>query len=162
MSVTFFIEGNTTGQWRAECHESGTVWVDWSPGLLKLKAASHRTKCEECSAYGIHPYPVLDVSDELDVNLANQNARMVLDRLGLSEGGELCGTVPADVFLGAVMLAMSSDRDDSGIPAYDISGGYGPRMIDCGLPAGYFTQTFERLHNLATEAVRLGRNVVFS
>jgi hypothetical protein len=62
-----------------------------------------------------------------------------------------------------VLLALAEDRDDSGGAAADLTAGRpGATFIDCGLPAGYFAQTFDRLHALADEAVRLGRDVVWA
>jgi hypothetical protein len=62
------------------------------------------------------------------------------------------------------MLAMASDRDDTGVRPLTTGGpGTGkPTWVDCGLPAGYFANRFGALHALASEAVRLGRPVVWS
>ena len=65
-----------------------------------------------------------------------------------------------------MLLALATDRDDSGVP-YAIVGGAevgqsGATVIDCGRSVGYFADRFGALHALALEAVRLGRGVVWS
>lgn len=171
MSVTFSIESVATGAFQITCYDEnvGSVVVgkaDSYDGIL-VEMGLHKMVCEECAHYGCYPESVSDVSDDLDVNVANTNARLLLVALGIDdEDGDLCGTVEAEQFLGAVLLAMASDRDDSGVASAVIGGAEvgqsGATMIDCGLPAGYFADRFASLHALAAEAVRLGRPVVFS
>jgi len=171
MTVTFSIESLPTGAFFIACYDEGTgsdveiARADSHEAIL-VERAAHMLVCEECAHYGCFTQSVRDVSDELDVNLANTNAAMILSALGLyedSDEGGLVGTVDADVFLGAIMLAMASDRDDTGVaPANLYEGQPGATMIDCGLRPGYYAETFGNLHTLATEAVRLGRSVTFS
>jgi hypothetical protein len=168
MSVTFSIESNFTGAFTAHCYESDLTLgpVDGHDSILPLIAA-HKGTCEECSAYGMYSQAVLDVDDTLDLNVSNLNARTLLIALGLDgEDGDLCGTVDGEDFLGRVLLALATDRDDSGVP-YAVIGGAalgqsGATMIDCGRSVGYFADRFGALHALALEAVRLGRGIQFS
>lgn len=161
MSVTFTIEANPTGAFIAECHEQGVVARANSYEGILGGIAAHKAVCEECNAYGLYSQPVMDVSDEFDVNVANMNARTLLVALGIDASDDLCGMMDAEQFLGAVLLAMAVERDDSGVAPVEV-GGPGARMVDCGLRPGYFADRFSALHALATEAVRLGRPVMWS
>lgn len=167
MSVTFAIESLPTGVFTIECDDEQGETVEVARAdsyeAILVHREAHIATCEECAHYGCYAKAEMDVSDELDVNLANTNARMMLSILGIEDGGDLCGMVPADQFLGAVMLAMAEERDDSGVPAVEVTPGQsGATMIDCGLPEGYFASRFAALYDLAAEANRLGRAVVFS
>jgi hypothetical protein len=181
MSVTVSIEGNPTGSFVAECYDTVlereivVAEADSYEGIL-VQIEAHKALCEECAAYGLYSKAVLDVDDSLDVNMSGTNAATVLARLGFAtnEYGETCGTVPGEEFLGAVMLAMAADGDDSGVESLAIrarSGrvvehagdvavkGEGAVFVDCGVRPGYYADVFGRLHTLATEAVRLGRSI---
>jgi hypothetical protein len=167
MSVTFSIEANFTGAFTAHCYDLDLTLgpVVGHESILPLIAA-HKGTCEECAHYGIYSQAVLDVEDTLDVNVSNLNARTLLIALGLDDGDDLCGTLDGEDFLGRVLLALATDRDDSGV-AYAVIGGRevgqsGPTMIDCGRSVGYFADRFGALHALALEAVRLGRGVQWS
>jgi hypothetical protein len=167
MSVTFSIEGNFTGAFTAHCYDLDLTLgpVDGHEAILPLLDA-HKAECEECAHYGIYSQAVLDVDDTLDLNVSNLNARTLLIALGLDDGDDLCGTLDGEDFLGRVLLALATDRDDSGVP-YAIVGGAevgqsGATVVDCGRSVGYFADRFGALHALALKAVRLGRGVVWS
>lgn len=162
MSVTFTIEANTTGAFTITCDDVLVATAPSYDAILTDRTA-HMLVCEDCAYYGCYPNPVMDVSDDYDVNLANTNARMILNTIGIDGGEDLCGSAPADVFLGAVLLAMATDRDDTGVAAVNVNPGMpGATMIDCGLPAGYFADRFSALHALAAEAARLGRDITWA
>lgn len=168
MSVTFTIEANPTGTFTIGCYdpEQGDVEVARADSYedILVERAAHMAVCEECGAYGCYAQAVMDVSEEFDVNVSNMNARTLLDALGLDGGDDLVGGMDAETFLGAVLLAMASDRDDSGVAPVDVYAGIGggARVVDCGLRPGYFADRFGAFYALATEAVRLGRDVVWS
>ena len=131
-----------------------------------MQIEAHKALCEECAAYGLYSEPVMDVSRDLDVNVANTNAQMLLAALGIEveHDGDLSGIVDGEVFLGAVLLAMAADRDDTGVAPVDTYAGVGrgARWIACGVRPGYFADRFGAMHALAAEAGRLGRSEVFS
>lgn len=163
MSVTFSIEAIETGAFTADCHDTGSVLTADSYEGIRLEIAAHRLLCTDCDAYGMYPRAVLDVDAE--VNLANGNAAMVLRALDL-DSEDLCGQAPGEAFLGHVLIALGQDRDDSAVPTVeyprpidDDGRPVGARLIACGLPAGYMTDTLLRLHSLAQEAARLGRDI---
>lgn len=169
MSVTFQIESLPTGAFEAQCYDEGRNTVvasaDSYEGVL-VQIEAHKALCEECAAYGLYSQPVMDVSGDLDVNVSNVNARTLLVALGIAADDDLSGVVDGEQFLGAVLLAMASDRDDSGVAPAVVGGREvgqsGATMVDCGLRPGYFADRFGALHALATEAVRLGRAVTFA
>jgi hypothetical protein len=168
MSVTFSLEGNFTGSFTAHCYESDVTLgpVEGYESIVPVIEA-HKAACEECAAYGLYSQAVMDVSDALDVNVSNLNARTLLIALGLDDGeGDLCGSLDGEDFLGRVLLALATDRDDSGVASAVIGGREvgqsGATMIDCGVAPGYFADRFGALHALGQEAARLGRSVVWS
>jgi hypothetical protein len=167
MSVTFHIEGNPTGAFEITCYdtEQGTdvvVATADSYEAILVERAAHMLVCEDCRAYGCYSTPVMDVTDDLDVNVSNTNARMLLAALGIDADEELCGMRDGADFLGAVLLAMAADRDDTGVAPAEIGAPGHARMVDCGLAPGYYAEKFAALHALASEAARLGRTVAWS
>lgn len=165
MTTTFTIEANPTGKFEITCYQPDTgdtiVATADSYDAILVERAAHMAVCEDCQAYGCYTQAVMDAPTHLDVNLSCFNARTMLTVLGLPDSEELCGTADGADFLGRVLLAMATDRDDTGVASVEV-GGPGARMIDCGLPAGYYADRFAALHTLATEAVRLGRDITWS
>lgn len=164
MSVTFTIEANTTGTFSASCYEQGSVISGVSERRAQEAVAEHKETCEECAHYGLFVTADCDVSDEFDVNLANTNARLMLQRLGLDESEDLCGGVSGETFLGAVLLVLGtlSVESDAVVPAAVLSSPGQATFIDCGTPEGYTSDRLQSLAALGTEAVRLGRDVVWA
>jgi len=159
MSVTFSIEGNATGAFEAECYDSAMVLKADDYDSILLAITRHKMVCEDCEYGGMYSRAILDVPADLDVNMSNVNAAMVGARLGF-DMSDLSGSATGEDFLGRVLLAIAADLDDSGIRATEVTpGARGARMIDCGVAAGYFGERFGQLHALASEAVRLGREV---
>lgn len=165
MSVTFGIESLLTGTYSATCYETGPV-VTSVPTLDEAQrlADTHRTGCTECQAYGLFVTADVDVEADLEVNLANSNARAVLTLLDLNdEDGDLSGGLSGKQFLGRVMLTLAGlpAGADVEVPAVSLSAPGQATMVDCGTRAGYMSNVLSRLVDLGTEAVRLGRDVVW-
>jgi hypothetical protein len=164
MSVTFGIESLPTNRLRAVCpttdQEFGSA-VGRGPAMAL--GAEHEKVCEDCRINGVMVVPEWDVSDAFDVNLANANAAAMIDALGvLDEARELVGCLPGEEFAARVLFARVLVGDDSGIrPTEDRQPGRAT-MIDCGRRPGWWAETLTRLESLAQEAVRLGRDVVWS
>jgi len=159
MSVTFTIESNPTGAFVIECDEVVVAQADSYEGIM-VERAAHMLVCKDCQHYGCYTQAAMDVSGDLDVNMANGNARMMLVRLGLDDK-DLCGTATAEQFLGAVMLA-GALADDSAVADVETTVPGGPRWIECGTPEGYISGRLEALAALGTEAARLGRDIIWS
>jgi len=163
MSVTFTIEANPTGSFTAHCYAQDlTLGPVESYEVIAPVIEAHKAQCEDCAHYGIYSQPVMDVGDDFDLNVANTNARILLDALGVHDE-DLMGGLSGEDFLGRVMLAMTFGPDDSGVApavvAGEALGTPGATMIDCGVRPGYFADRFGALHALGLEAVRLGREV---
>lgn len=181
MSVTFSIESLPVGTFVIECmdtydEETGAFTVvakaDTYEAIL-IERAAHMLVCDECAHYGCYSKPVMDVTEDFDVNVSNMNAVTLMRALGFDVDameGDYYGNIDGEDFLGRVLVAMAEERDDSGVRPVVVGGvdfdgtrvSRGATMIDCGLPEGYFSERFGALHALASEAVRLGRNVVWS
>lgn len=166
MSVTFFIEGNPTGQFTADCYRDERfveVVRETSYDSAIKVCDEHVTTCMSCATDGIYVKPEMDVSDELDVNLANTNAVMMFSVLGIEiDDYDLAGSMAGSEFLGHVLMALATDRDDSGVSDVVEAGDGHATMVHCGLPAGYWSDRLNALHDLAQEASRLRRDVVWS
>jgi hypothetical protein len=175
MSVTFSIEALPTGafqvsaacEWDAPLDDrpiGAVVHASYDAAIAVV--AAHRPTCEDCAHYSAFACAVLDVDDALDVNVSNVNARTLLIALGLGDAEDLSGIVDGADFQARVMLALATDRDDSGVAPAVIGGASlgqtGATMIDCGLAPGYFADRFGALYALAQEAARLGRSVQWS
>jgi len=83
------------------------------------------------------------------VNLANGNAALVLDRLGLP--ADLWGECPAADF-GARCLLGTVGYPDDGMPAATYRHPTMATLVDAGLRPGYFTDVLARLADLAAAA----------
>lgn len=163
MSVTFTIESIPTGAFQFECH-AGLEVIRVPLQATNYEAAGaelaeHQEKCETCATDRACVAAVNDIDDEFDVNVSNSNAGMLLRALGLPTD-DLCGESSGLDFLGRVILALAEVRDDAGVPAtVTRSNPHGMTFVECGLRPGYKADVFGRLFALATEAVRLGRDI---
>lgn len=86
-----------------------------------------------------------------EVNMANGNARQVLDLLGVTWDGDW-DEVPAEDFLGRVLIAQAllpvATDDEHGRPAVQER-----NWTECGRRPGYLAERLAELHEVATWAV---------
>jgi hypothetical protein len=170
MSVTFTIEAIPTGAFAFTCFAGDSETVIPSDATTfeaaLVDVSAHKLVCDECDLYGCYVETVMDVSRDFDVNVTQTNARTLAGALGLGLVGssydDLCGSATGEDFLGRVLIALAEDRDDSGIAWATTKGTRGATMTDCGVRPGYYADVFGRLHALAAEAVRLGRDIHWS
>ena len=87
-----------------------------------------------------------------DMNVANSNAAMILERLGVEF--DYCGSIDATDMLGRAMVG-NVGRSDDGMEAHATRDG-GATMIDCGFRPGYFAEKFGVLADMATFAMERG------
>lgn len=119
-----------------------------------IAAYSHPGWCVECSQTGREECEICSAA----VNMSNANAAQVIERLGLDF--DYCGTIAAADLLGRAMLG-TVGRDDSGVPSVEDRGENGARVIECGLPAGYFAARLGSLADLATLALARGVGITW-
>jgi hypothetical protein len=163
MSVTCTVESIPTGAFQLECHAGHeAIWIQLQAASYEtavVELAEHKAQCETCETDGACVAAVNDIDDELDVNVAQANAVVLLNALGLPVE-DLSGSATAQDFLGRVILALADVGDDTGIAAsVSRSNPQGMTFIECGVRPGYKADVFGQLFDLATEAVRLGRDI---
>lgn len=112
-------------------------------------------------------------AEELEVNMSNSNAATVAATLGIDlEEWGWCGSLPAEDFLGRVLLALAITPTDAGVPAHQLQPGdsagvfgtvreSGPMFIDCGRREGYTQERLGQLRELADWAVAHGAEISF-
>ncbi|MFI8932373.1 hypothetical protein ACIG3E_32500 [Streptomyces sp. NPDC053474] len=130
-------------------YEAACAAYPAEPDLVELPGCQDPGRCR--------PFIIaLDPDGDVpSVNLANTNARRVLDVLGLAdEHGDLAGGAAAEDFLGRCLVALALEPADAGVPAVQEG-----RVIDCGRPAGYLQDRLAELHDLAAWCAAQGRAV---
>jgi hypothetical protein len=94
------------------------------------------------------------------VNLANANAREVLELLGLAYEGDLCGQCPAEELKGRILLA-DALAPRVALPEAREVGSRGATLIHSARDAGYLDRVFQNLLKVADEAIARNRTVVW-
>jgi hypothetical protein len=95
----------------------------------------------------------IDVKD-LDINMSNGKARMVLNALGIPDADDLCGHMDRVQFanLCASWLQQHIGKQSAKIEASVSRGTFGATFIDCGVPEGYINQRIRQLSEAARSA----------
>jgi hypothetical protein len=96
--------------------------------------------------------------DHESVDFSMSNASLVLDALGL-DPVDMSGALPADDFLGRVLMAEAVAPHDEGLPSYDDTQATGPTWIECGRREGYLQERLAELRELAEAAKNEGAEV---
>lgn len=182
MSVTFYPSPTTILGWDIECACGNTyLSEEQAPMTYKVvEATLARFKaenfslvgCEEdCLYYGNWAKAIEDGPLAPEVNMANGNSYRVLEALGLmlDEGGfsEACvGSLPAEDFLGRVLMALAVAPRSAERPTYSVQGDESDTssavMIMCGVGEGYLQERLEELRTVAEFAVEENRKVLWS
>ena len=105
-------------------------------------------------------------AEELEINMSNSNAVLVCESLGINlEEEGWCGSLPAQDFLGRVLVALAVSPADEGMPSHDLQPGDdagplfgivregGPRIIQGARRPGYLQERLGQLRELADWAV---------
>lgn len=165
MSVTFAPAAGQIIGWKASClcaevtpvsfpdYESARAWLAaWRQSPVALEGCTD----EDCVLYG----PSLDAveaEERPSLNVANGNAGALLEALGLIHDGMstdersdvFCGgSVPAEDFLGRVMLAQAVAPVSAEVPAHTVPAP-GARFIECGRSEGYVQDRLVHLREVA-------------
>ena len=98
----------------------------------------------------------IDFVKDLDIDMSNGKARMVLSALGLPDTDDLCGHMDRVQFanLCASWLQQHIGKQSPEIEHSVTRGAFGATFIDCGVPEGYINQRIRQL----SEAARAARN----
>lgn len=165
MSIDVSIEWNATGRTIAYCYEGQrTLGVFGTRDEASLATITHLDSCECCLMYGISFRAELDVDES--VNMSNRNAHLVFKAMGLEafdEDGNGCGSIDADTLLAAAQVALVSNQEENVVPP-SVAGGPGTgraTFIDFGVDADYLRGRLAQIADLATEAKRLNRNILW-
>lgn len=121
-------------------------------------SAATRTFHPEFNADVLSPIPA---ASALQVNVSSANAVVLCGSLGIDlEFEGWCGSLPAQDFLGRVLLALAIEPADEGIPSHELPTG-GVRWVECGRRPGYIQERLLQLHELAEWAAENGAEVDF-
>lgn len=94
--------------------------------------------------------------EHLQINMSNTNAFRVCEALGIDLAADgWVGDMPAEAFLGRVLLALALQPDDAGVPSTESQEPGGPRVIEGGRRAGYIQERLQQLHALAVHATEV-------
>jgi hypothetical protein len=98
----------------------------------------------------------IDFVEDLDINLSNGNARMVLNALGIPDTDDLCGHTDRVQLanLCASWLQQHIGKQSAKIETSVTRGTFGATFIDCGVPEGYINQRIRQLSEAARAAQR--------
>jgi len=168
MSVVVSVESLDTGQFQFMClpKNFSNGWETFGPfgsyDEAALANASHQLSCEPCELQPSLVTPCHDVEDYVEISTTN--AIMIFGILGIDinlEETGFIGSMKADDFLGYVMVALAQERDNATIQpvSHQVEGS--ATFIDMGLPEGYVTNRLQDLCDVAVEAQRLGRDILW-
>lgn len=164
MSVTFHPaqrDSDITG-WAVACAcgSNQTAALATTPDAVANLLPTHTPGCadEWCNGERGGVAPVLAI-EAPEINVANGNARIILDALGFPDG-DLCGAATGQDFLGRVLMARAIAPADEGMLAHAVVPG--SRMTDCGRRPGYLQDKLDRLQQVAEWAINCDRDVVWA
>ena len=95
-----------------------------------------------------------DFVKNLDIDMSNGKARMVLNALGLPDTDDLCGHMDRVQFanLCASWLQQHIGKQSAKLEVSVTRGSLGATFIDCGVPEGYINQRIRQLSEVARAA----------
>jgi hypothetical protein len=96
----------------------------------------------------------IDFVKDLDINMSNSKARMVLNALGIPDTDDLGGQLDRVQFanLCASWLQQHIGKQSAKIDTSVMRGTFGATFIDCGVPEGYINRQIRRLSEAARAA----------
>jgi hypothetical protein len=103
----------------------------------------------------------IDFVEDLDINMSNGKARLVLNALGIPDTDDLCGHMDRVQFanLCASWLQQHIGKQSAKIETSVTRGTFGATFIDCSVPEDYINQRIRQLSEIA-RASRNG-NVIY-
>lgn len=129
------------------CNKKSDV-LSPAPENFHFIADSHSIGCLVCQNSG-GAFCNIDYEGG-SMNISNGNAVTILEALGLESNFEsgLFGTVPAEDFLGRVLMAIAIAPEDEGRPTFQDHS-----ITFCGTEPGYLQTRLAKLHEIALWAV---------
>lgn len=102
-----------------------------------------------------------EAPEALQINMSNTNACRVCEALGIDlASDDWVGDMPAEAFLGRVLLALAISPTDDGMPSYEHQPvGTGPTVIEGGRRPGYLQERLAQLHALGEYAISMRSEV---
>jgi hypothetical protein len=167
MSVTVYIESVPTGHFVVRCYEQGDAIVERADSYDGILAGitRHKAACPECDNYGCYSEAVMDIDGAPEVNMANANFADVAHALGLADGDFsdwCCGSIDADDLLARIAIADAlapvSEEIPAGLPVNTVLG----VAAHGGRERGYVQRRLDDVREVAVEAKRLNRSVVWA
>lgn len=155
------ILGTDVPTFRAECYEGATAGVvaeHPDRAVAQEIADRHALTCDMCRMYSIRAYAEFDIPE---VNMSNNNAMHLMDRLGV-EFGDGCGAMDAAEFMDRLGFAQVVGGGDAGSDTFTVTGGGGPTITYCGRSPGYTDRRLAELGEVGAWALARQRRVVWS
>lgn len=102
-------------------------------------------------------------AEDLAVNVSSSNALVLCAALGIDlEAEGWCGSLPAQDFLGRILVALAVSPADEGIPSHELPREPGRvRWIECGRAPGYTQDRLGQLRELADWAIAHNAEISF-
>lgn len=177
MSVTFSPSMAPIKGWNLECpcgatyREADDLFSSYDELLLVLQEQRvcrdlYEGCDEDCLPYDVYSKAVEEGDEAPQVNMANSNARSLLEVLGLCKDGDewedvCCGSLEAEDFLGRVLMAEAVAPISPERPTYQETNGRGPAIIMGGREEGYVQNRLASLREVAEFAQAQGRTVIW-
>lgn len=162
------IETVGTGVFSYDCAVEGSVTPTYASfDEAVAEGQKHRRVCEECDTWGVWAREIQDVEGTEEVSFSNANAAAVFSFVGVKidgyDDGDFCGTINAGVLLAACQVALATETPVLfARPSHVSQNTYGGRFIECGLDEEELIVRVRKLADVASEGVRLGRDIVWS
>lgn len=173
MSVTFEATVGPVSGFALTCgHENGVTehrWGNYADAAEFLQKeldehgnTGHLAVCgdEDCRYQRMFTHAILaDPSPK--VNVSGSKAIYLLGLLGIEvdEDDHPSGSMPAQDFLGRVLVAQAINPADAGRPATESSAGAGTVLVDCGRSEGYAEHRLAQLREVAEFCISRGRDI---
>jgi hypothetical protein len=159
MSVTFTIEQQTS-DFVIVCScgekELSRRFTSYEESAVAILSTANTCSDEFCAAW---PARISAVDEEeFMLNVSGSNACFIFDALGImDEDDREVGSLPADDFLGRVLMAEAIAPVDEGVPAFTEG-----VVTYQGRPDGYLGAKLTELRQIASEALATDALVIWS
>lgn len=134
---------------------SGVVYPSYDMARMMLKEV--KPACADI--YCDYAYALPQVV-EPEVQMSNSNAVSLFDVLAIGVGEDFSdrcsGSLPAEDFLGRVLIAQGLNPTDAGSDTIAVG-----NFVDCGRPEGYIDSKLDSMRQVAEWAVANERNIVW-